>query len=662
MVDVNRTDLDNLLANEDNSEDNGNDNININTLLQQLLSATTNLQSSVNEVNVTMHEMKQHQTDMQSKIDHIENVVFKADMHGSLFNKPRHGHDNEAKNEERAQHDGADDDVGNDINNSKLDVGNDINNSKLDVGDNANNSNKPVLDKYSLNDDFDAEGYTFVNDGADDDGDVNNEGHGNSNIDKTVNTLRVSFGTVNFNNGNDSDSLSNVDLDLHRNVSTELSFDGYQVVVNDKSLHFVTSPKYLSWQLTHISVHAIYVLMQKLEDFVSNTPEAALKTSSLFSSSVKRSLEAYSCMHTPILNSKSWLSMNLDEAILRARLVAAPTNKGAIIQELQQFKKPFDDRLSLAPDRLPNVWATMMTWVKEFERYYYLCTFYDYSKNVYGLAPNQQPENTGQFGVITVMYSLMPSVLSTYIKRNFFDVDRGPGDTKYRIFASPFLNKAKKSFVYSFFKWIQAEYIAALKIANKIKETSDNKLIVTKSGVPVKGVHSMKFMIDNPEIEYDGQLMYVDNSTLSMIAEHQKQHERLHATYENRSHEQLYDDYPNLQPISSKQVDPDLYTYNQNLQKPPYVNTGGVSKHVKQNVTITSVGKGYSPANEICFKALTPPSFKCNDPNCSRIHDKSKIHEVMSKNLKDMMESRDRVLSINEASIDTSNENLEQSP
>ena len=182
MVDVNRTDLDNLLANEDNSEDNGDDNVNINTLLQQLLSATTSLQSSVNEVNVAMHEMKQHQTDTQSKIDHIENVVFSADIHGTRFNQPKIGHGSDAMNEDSVQVDGA--------NVSKLDVGNEANNSKPDVGDNANdsNNNKPVLDKYSLNDDFDAEGYTFINDDVDDDGDVsnNNGGHGNNDVDKTV--------------------------------------------------------------------------------------------------------------------------------------------------------------------------------------------------------------------------------------------------------------------------------------------------------------------------------------------------------------------------------------------------------------------------------------------------------------------------------------------
>ena len=58
------------------------------------------------------------------------------------------------------------------------------------------------------------------------------------------------------------------------------------------------------WMITIIKLGmlSIYVLMQKLEDFVSNTPDAALRTSSLFSASVKskeRSLEAYSCIHTP---------------------------------------------------------------------------------------------------------------------------------------------------------------------------------------------------------------------------------------------------------------------------------------------------------------------------------------------------------------------------
>ena len=71
----------------------------------------------------------------------------------------------------------------------------------------------------------------------------------------------------------------------------------------------------------------MYVLMQKLVELVANTPEAALRTSSLFSTNVKRSLEACSCLHTPMINSKSWMNLDLDEAILRVRLVAALSNE-----------------------------------------------------------------------------------------------------------------------------------------------------------------------------------------------------------------------------------------------------------------------------------------------------------------------------------------------
>ena len=142
-------------------------------------------------------------------------------------------------------------------------------------------------------------------------------------------------------------------------------------------------------------------------------------------------------------------------------------------------------------------------------------------------------------------------------------------------------------------------------------------------------------------------LMYVHNSTLSMLAEQQSQNDLSYAAYEDRSHDLLYD------------VGPDLHTYNQSLQKPPYVNTGGVSKHVKRPDATTSVGKGYSPTNEVCYKTLTPPSFKCIDPNCVRIHDKIKIHEVVTRSLKDMMDTRGSVHSLKEASIDADNHNLE---
>ena len=52
-----------------------------------------------------------------------------------------------------------DNDVGNDTNNSTLDVGKVANSPTPDDG---NNAVKPVLDKYNLNDEFDAEGYTFI--------------------------------------------------------------------------------------------------------------------------------------------------------------------------------------------------------------------------------------------------------------------------------------------------------------------------------------------------------------------------------------------------------------------------------------------------------------------------------------------------------------------
>lgn len=40
--------------------------------------------------------------------------------------------------------------------------------------------------------------------------------------------------------------MKTVDIEAYRNVSADLSFDGYQVLLNDnndKSLHLVTNPK-----------------------------------------------------------------------------------------------------------------------------------------------------------------------------------------------------------------------------------------------------------------------------------------------------------------------------------------------------------------------------------------------------------------------------------
>ena len=49
--------------------------------------------------DVTMNEMKNHQTDMQATINHIENVVFSTEIHGTRFNKPQLGHDIDVMNE-----------------------------------------------------------------------------------------------------------------------------------------------------------------------------------------------------------------------------------------------------------------------------------------------------------------------------------------------------------------------------------------------------------------------------------------------------------------------------------------------------------------------------------------------------------------------------------
>ena len=83
--DVNRSDLDNLLTTEDNNDDVGNNDASINTLLQQLLSATSSLQSSVNTINMQMNEMRSQRNDMQSNINQLKKVVFSADMHGSML-------------------------------------------------------------------------------------------------------------------------------------------------------------------------------------------------------------------------------------------------------------------------------------------------------------------------------------------------------------------------------------------------------------------------------------------------------------------------------------------------------------------------------------------------------------------------------------------------
>ena len=172
MDDINRDTLDNLLTVTDNN-DNGNNEININTLLQQLLSTTTSLKMSVDNIDVKINEMKSDQSDMKSNIDQLEKAVFKADVHVSQSNKQRHGHALEVLNEDGIQNGGSDNDDGSDTNSSTHDNGNITNNDT--TPDDGNDAVKPVLDKYNLNDEFDAEGYTFINDDVNNDGKFNND-------------------------------------------------------------------------------------------------------------------------------------------------------------------------------------------------------------------------------------------------------------------------------------------------------------------------------------------------------------------------------------------------------------------------------------------------------------------------------------------------------
>ena len=153
--------------------------------------------------------------------------------------------------------------------------------------------------------------------------------------------------------------------------------------------------------------------------------------------------------------------------------------------ELQSFRPAFGNNFSMSPDKLVNVWSQLMSWLKDYEKYYYLCTFYDYSKNVYGLDVSQQPPNTGNFGLIAVMRQHFPTSLSTYIRRNFFDVDRSHGDARYKFFASPHVQKEKSSFMYKFTEWVQSEYITALQAHNRLKEAMEDKSFVSKSTAAV---------------------------------------------------------------------------------------------------------------------------------------------------------------------------------
>ena len=147
------------------------------------------------------------------------------------------------------------------------------------------------------------------------------------------------------------------------------------------------------------------------------------------------------------------------------------------------------------------------------ERLYYLCTFYDYNKNVYGLDSSQQPPNVGAHGLIATMRQHFPPALATYVKRNFFDVDESSGDNKYKFFASPNPQMEKDSFMCSFTCWAQSEHIMALQTLNSLREAMDDKPFLSKSGVAIPGVKSFQSMLD-----------YTDKA--SFDAAHQSQSQR----------------------------------------------------------------------------------------------------------------------------------------
>ena len=429
------------------------------------------------------------------------------------------------------------------------------------------------------------------------------------------------------------------------NVSTTMSFSEHQFKRSDKEIHMISNPKCLDFKLKAITVSAVFTLINSIETFVSNVPEAALCTGSLFSDSVKRQIEAYSCLHKPEVKGKSWSVMTLDEAILRCRLIAAPLNKGAIIMELQSFRPAFGNNFSMSPDKLVNVWSQLMSWLKDYEKYYYLCTFYDYSKNVYGLDVSQQPPNTGNFGLIAVMYHHFPTSLSTYIRRNFFDVDRSHGDTRYKLFASPHIQKEKFSFMYKFTEWVQSEYITALQAHNRLKETMEDKSFVSKSGNVIPGVNSLRSMFDHPstvsldatnsklDSNYDGELVHISHDVLNFLAA-EEDNKVINSTLTSdatESNDYVYDGEC-------------LNTYNSSIQRPPQVSTGGVVKHAAKLPTEV----------EVCFRMMRPPHV-CTDPTCKRSHDKQKIYEVINANLKSLLTSK---LSF----VEDSTENQDNSP
>ena len=88
------------------------------------------------------------------------------------------------------------------------------------------------------------------------------------------------------------------------NVTTSLSFKEHQHRTTDKEAHLVSNPKRLAFELKVVTAFSVFTLINKIENFVANVPEAALCTGSLFFESVKRQMEAYSCLHKPTINGK----------------------------------------------------------------------------------------------------------------------------------------------------------------------------------------------------------------------------------------------------------------------------------------------------------------------------------------------------------------------
>ena len=119
------------------------------------------------------------------------------------------------------------------------------------------------------------------------------------------------------------------------------------------------------------------------------------------------------------------------------------------------------------------------------------------------------------------------------------------------------------------------------------------------------------------ETSFDGELVHISHDALNLPAECE----------DNRV---LEADRAAVDAAVDGNFDGELLaTYNQNIQRPPQVSTGGVAKHSTRLPTEL----------EACFRTLRPP-HACSDPTCKRLHDKQKIHDVISGDLKSLMTSK----------------------